>query len=314
MGAAAFQASIHLVIETEKFGRGVADMNRRRRRRRQILRKILICVAAAGILFLAGAGTARLVRGLEGNSPLSAPSSEIARASEAPPGSSSGAPPAPSSAAPPVVSKPPAEVSGPPPESMVEKSWFDDAVFIGDSRTEGLALYDGLGGASYYTLKGLMVSTVETKPAVEIGGRKVSVMQALRMEKFGKVYVMLGVNELGWSSSQTFVEDYGKLVDDLKKNQPGARIYLQSILPVTAEKSASSTIYNNTKIESYNKAIRKIADEKGVRYLAVSSAVSDRSGCLPPEASTDGVHLNAKYCGKWCEYLRSHTGTEKQGE
>ena len=294
-------------------------MNRRRRRRRQILRKVLICVTAAGILFLAGAGTARLVRGLEGGrSPQSAPSSGIAGASQGSPGSSSGAPPGPSSAAPPSsaasrpgsssgASEPPAEASGSASGPMVAKSWFDDAVFIGDSRTEGLANYNGLGGASYYTLKGLMVSTVGTKPAVRIGNAKVSVMQALQKKKFGKVYVMLGVNELGWSSSQTFVEDYGKMVDDMKKDQPGAKIYLQSILPVTEEKSSSSDIYNNAKIDSYNKAIRKIAEQKGVRYLAVNSAVSDGSGCLPADASTDGVHLNAKYCGKWCEYLRSHT-------
>lgn len=289
-------------------------MYRRRRRRHWVLRRILICSAAAGILFLAGVGTARLVRGLEAYSIRSAPAlSESARHTEgsgpssgAPPGSSafsavSGADSASSGSGPPMVT------SGSAPESMVEKSWFDDAVFIGDSRTEGLANCDGLGDAAYYALKGLMVSTVGTKPAVEAGGRKVSVLQALGMKKFGKVYVMLGVNELGWSSSQTFVEKYADMVDEIRKDQPDAKIYLQSILPVTAEKSASSAVYTNRKIDSYNQAIQKIAEQKKVRYLAVNTAVSDASGCLPADASADGVHLNAAYCGKWSEYLRSHT-------
>lgn len=189
---------------------------------------------------------------------------------------------------------------------MVPESWFDDAVFIGDSRTEGLANYDGLGDAVYYAHKGLTVSTVSTEPVVRIDGQKVAIMQALRKKHFAKIYLMLGVNELGWSSSQTFVEKYASLVDQLKKDQPDAQIYLQSILPVSAKKSESGTVYTNEKIVSYNQAIQKIAGQKKVRYLAVNTAVSDSAGCLPADASTDGVHLNAAYCGKWCAYLRSH--------
>lgn len=279
-----------------------------------VLRKVLICCAIAGILFLAGAGTAQLVKRFEGRPGGTVPSS----ADVGKPGSVSGPPSAvsaalssavrPSSVQPaPPRSEPFSEVSSGPPESMVAESWFDDAVFIGDSRTEGLALYDGLGGASYYAHKGLMVSTVDSAPAVRVGGKKISVMQALRKKKFGKVYVMLGVNELGWGSSKTFVEDYGKVTDEIKKYQPEAKIYLQSILPVTAKKSSSSGVYTNTKIESYNQAIQKIAKDRKVRYLAVNTAVSDAAGCLPEDASTDGVHLNARYCGKWCEYLRAHT-------
>lgn len=203
-------------------------------------------------------------------------------------------------------SSPPAQVSKPvvPPKP---ESWFNDAVLIGDSRTEGLENYDGLGNASYFAIKGLMVDTVYTKPAVKLNGKRLTVMQAIKQKKFGKVYIMLGVNELGWSSFRTFVDDYGKMVDDIKKDQPGAVIYLQSILPVTNEKSVSSTIYNNQKIRNSNLAIQKLAAQKNVKYLAVDTAVSDSSGALAADAATDGIHLNAAYCKKWCDYLKTHT-------
>ena len=38
-----------------------------------------------------------------------------------------------------------------------------------------------------------------------------------------------------------------------------------------------------------------------------AAAVADSSGYLPAEASTDGVHLNKEYCGKWLDYLKNHT-------
>ena len=300
------------------------DRDYGRKRRRRVLRRILTVFTAAGVLFFAGAGTAALINrpglpasqnALSPKNTLRPSSAVFSGPSSAPPSSlplSSASPPLanlPSSAPP--ESEPSEEGSAAdsasPPESMVEESWFDDAAFIGNSRTEGLANYDGLGGAAYYALKGLMVSTVGTKPAVRIGNEKVSVMQALRRNKFKKVYVMLGINELGWSSFQTFVDDYGTMVDEIKEDQPGAAVYLQSILPVTEKESESSTIYTNRKIDDYNEAIQKIAEQKEVRYLAVGSALSDSSGCLPAGASADGIHLNAEYCGKWCDYLRSHT-------
>lgn len=201
--------------------------------------------------------------------------------------------------------------SGKEPETENEKpeSWFDDAAFVGNSRTEGLRDYDGLGDASYFASKGLMVNTVYTERTIRENGKKMTVMQALQKKKFKKVYLMFGVNELGWSTFHIFVDDYGKIVDDIREYQPGVKIYLQAILPVTAKKSDSSQVYTNSKIASYNKAIQKLAKEKKATYLAVNEAVADPTGALPAEATVDGVHLNWEYCGKWCKYLRTHTNS-----
>ena len=61
-----------------------------------------------------------------------------------------------------------------PASDPVENSYFDDAVFIGDSRTEGLILYTGLSNATSYAYKGLMVDTAFTKPVINKDGQKVS--------------------------------------------------------------------------------------------------------------------------------------------
>ena len=68
----------------------------------------------------------------------------------------------------------------------VDNSYFDDAVFIGDSRTEGLITNTGLSNTTAYTYKGLMVDTVFTKPVIRRGENRVSVMDALKTTSFSK--------------------------------------------------------------------------------------------------------------------------------
>ena len=84
-----------------------------------------------------------------------------------------------------------------------------------------------MGPATFYAYKGLMVDTAFTKQVVNDGGQKLTVVDALRKHKFGKVYIMLGVNELGWPSEDTFIKRYGKLVDEVKKIEPISKIYIQ---------------------------------------------------------------------------------------
>ncbi len=289
-------------------------MDMRDKKRRLFLRRAIVCLACAGVLLLFVFGLAKGAAALmksakpgaaaaEGG-PLRPAESSLQGVSSAPAASSRARSTPASAAVRPASSSLP--VVTPSHGTPAPDGWFRDAVFVGDSRTEGLANYDGLDGATYYAGKGLMVDTVYTKQTVREGGAKLTVMQALQRKKFSKVYIMLGVNELGWSSFGTFVGDYGKIVDDIRKYQPGTRIYLQAILPVTARKSAESKIYNNARIANSNDAIRKLAAAKKVNYLAADEAVRDSSGALPAGATVDGIHLNAAYCKKWCEYLKAH--------
>ena len=190
---------------------------------------------------------------------------------------------------------------------QVADSYFDDAAFIGDSRTQGLQLYTGLPNATFYATQGLMVDTFFSKKFVKAGGGKITIPDAMKNQTFKKVYIMLGVNELGWAYEKVFIQKYGEVVDKVKELQPDAKIYVQSILPVTKAKSDGDAIYNNTKISRYNELIEQMCREKGVTYLHVADAVGLDNGALPAGSATDGVHLNREYCYKWLDYLKTHT-------
>ena len=210
----------------------------------------------------------------------------------------------------------PPEPFAPVPEGgPVEDTYFEDTAFLGDSRTEGFHLYSGLKTGAYYCSVGATVESVFSK-AVETPAGKMPLLDAMAKEDFGKIYVMLGVNELGWSKTETFRDQYAKVIDRLHSDHPDAEIILQTILPVSAKQEKKKTYVNNGRIAAYNEVIFRLAEEKGCDLVDAAEAVTDENGCLRAAWSPDGVHLNIKGCQAWLEYLRTHPvgETETTGE
>jgi lysophospholipase L1-like esterase len=184
-----------------------------------------------------------------------------------------------------------------------DEKYFDDVLFIGDSRTVGFEMYSGLTNATFYADKGVDIKNIYEKTPIKQDGKNVTILEALKGKSFGKIYIMLGVNELGWVYDSIFIEKYSKLIDDIQQLQPNAKIVIESIIHVTKEKSDSDTIYTNKIINSRNKLIKKMAEDKKVYYLDVNEVLTDKDGSLYAEASKDGIHLNKKYCLILKEFL-----------
>lgn len=192
------------------------------------------------------------------------------------------------------------------PVTPVEDTYFADAVFLGDSRTEGFHLYSGLKEGQYLYAVGATVESVFSKATQQTAGGKVPIMDALSGMACSKVYIMLGVNELGWVSTQTFRDQYAKVIDRVQADHPDAAVVIQSILPVSQAQDDKKTYVNNARIREYNSLLEDLAQEKGCVYLDVASAVSDESGCLRADWTFDGIHLNPAGCRAWLQYLKEH--------
>ncbi|MEQ2443735.1 GDSL-type esterase/lipase family protein [Pseudoflavonifractor sp. CLA-AP-H29] len=199
----------------------------------------------------------------------------------------------------------------PAPETApVDDSWFDDAVFLGDSRTDGLRLYGGIPGADFIQHTGVTVFEIGTKECIRIDGQKYTMLEALALKQYGKVYIMLGVNELGYFNDNSFAKAYADMVDQVRAIQPNAVIYLQNLVSVNPEKcKANNQPYyvTNEQIAVYNGIIENIATEKHAVLVDVNAALVDESGILPREGTTDGVHFTKDYYIKWYDYLKIHT-------
>lgn len=188
----------------------------------------------------------------------------------------------------------------------VEDTYFSNVVFLGDSRTEGFHLYSGLKEGQYLYAVGATVASVFDKATEQTDAGKVPMLNALAQMECGKVYVMLGVNELGWPRSQTYYDQYGKVIDRIRQDHPDAEVVIQSLLPVSAVQEAKGSYVNNERIAAYNDILLQLAEEKNCPYLNVAEAVTGEDGCLKPELTSDGIHLNKAGCAVWLDYLRTH--------
>lgn len=184
----------------------------------------------------------------------------------------------------------------------VEKSYFNDALFIGDSRTVGISEYGDLNNATFFAYTGMSVYNVFDKTVSVPKVGKLKLEQLLSSKKFGKIYIMLGINELGYNTSQT-LENYEKLVDYIKDNQSSAIIYIQANLHVTSKKSDKDSIVNNTNINKFNNEISKFADNKRIFYIDINEKFDDENGNLNLDYTSDNVHIYAKYYKEWSNWL-----------
>lgn len=198
-------------------------------------------------------------------------------------------------------------------EAVDQEEWFSDAVFIGDSRTDGLKLYSGItSDAAFLGSTGLTVYDVlNDKKVIRSGKEKLSVLEALALGSYGKVYISLGVNELGYYDPEGFSEAYGQVIDAVREGQPEALIYIQSILPVNPAKCKANDVpyyVTNEGVASYNEVLPDLCGEKKVRLVDIPGALQDEAGESPADLSADGVHFKKAGYGLWLEYLTTHTG------
>lgn len=183
-----------------------------------------------------------------------------------------------------------------------DKAYFDDSLFIGDSRTVGIAEYGYLENADFFADVSLSVYKVLNKKLPVSGNNRINLETLLTENKYGKVYVMLGINELGYDFENT-VKKYEELLELIRKMQPEAIIYICGNLHVTEKQSLSDEYFNNENINRFNSAIAQLADGENSFYIDVNSVFDDENGNLSEEYCSDEVHVMGRYYTDWCDWL-----------
>lgn len=183
-----------------------------------------------------------------------------------------------------------------------------DALFIGDSRTVGLMEYAGIDGADYFCTVGMSVYNIHEKPVSVPNVGKVTLTELLNSKKYGKIYIMLGINEVGYKFSST-VEKYSELIEFVKGKQSDAVIFIQANLHVTKSRSDSDKVVNNTAINVLNAELAKLADGKSKFYLDANILFDDKTGALSSDKSEDSTHLYAKYYSEWGKWIIRQTAS-----
>lgn len=198
---------------------------------------------------------------------------------------------------------------------QVDESYFNDAVFIGDSRTRSLELYSGLENTTFLSDIGLTIYTVlDKKLTPSDSSSKTTVRDYLSTHQFQKVYLMLGVNELGTGTAESFANTYLEVIHTIRELQPDATIYIQAILHLSEEKDAEGTYINNASIIERNAILQTFADNTNIFWLDANEVLCDENGYLIADYTFDGVHLQAKYVPIWLDWLMAHALEERTTE
>lgn len=197
------------------------------------------------------------------------------------------------------------ETDGIPEQYTAERTYFDDALFIGDSRTVGLQEYGDLGNAEVVADLGMSVYKIFSKKFYTVSGEKKLLETVLTERQYGKIYLMMGINELGYDFDHT-VAKYEQMIERIRALQPQALIFLEANLHITEKKSATSPIYNNENINRFNTALAQMADGKAIFYLDANELFDDETGNLSEACTTDDTHILAKYYPEWTAWLLEH--------
>ena len=186
----------------------------------------------------------------------------------------------------------------------VDPSYFSDALFIGDSRTVGLCEYGSFKeNAAFLAKESVNVYNVLDKQLwfTDHDGEAwdYTVEEALDYKQYGKIYVALGVNELGIGTTYMYYEKYRELLELIREYQPDALIYIQAIMHVSEKKSSTDSCRNNTVICQRNYAISTLANGRDIFYIDMNPYVCNANGDLIEDLSGDGIHLKASAYERW---------------
>lgn len=212
----------------------------------------------------------------------------------------------------------PAEPAALPEFGRVDTTWFADAAFLGDSLTAGFceSEYDiDVGGALICGYEGVSPNTIVNRATVKNPDRGEEVaMDVLTAAQPAKLYILIGTNALvATGNDESFLNYYGRMLDELRAALPNTALYVQSILSATQETVADDAPgLAPDRLASINGSIQSMCAERGCYFLDLNAEFSDESGYLLAEyAQPDGVHLTVSGYSKWVSYLCTHVPYNK---
>ena len=97
-----------------------------------------------------------------------------------------------------------------------DESFFDDALFIGDSRMVNVANYARLGNADYFADVGMTVFKMFSTTASDKDFGATDLASLLRSREYSHIFIMLGLNEAGYPLGNLF-DAYQEDLDQLRQ-------------------------------------------------------------------------------------------------
>lgn len=197
----------------------------------------------------------------------------------------------------------------PEPEPVWDESWFDGALFVGDSIMEGVRQYvvkarkNGplLGSAQFLTATtGISLADLLGEGDGDrfrygtVSGDLSAVAKSMEAKK---LILLLGLNDLAGTadSVEQTAERYIRLLEGLRAEGFDLLVLLNppKVASTWLPQYAANRDFGNRRIDAFVTALTEALEQNGYPYADTHAALSDDRGYLPDAWCRDGyVHLN----------------------
>jgi lysophospholipase L1-like esterase len=182
-------------------------------------------------------------------------------------------------------------LTGTPTDTTTDKdiaAQFKNSVLIGDSITEGFVVNEILPKENVIAGAG----TTAVFAYDDIGG--------LAQKKPDHVFIMLGSDDMLWPKGDPkalFESSMTKLVQKIKEETPNAKIYFESITPVTQDALKAEPRYKN--IDDYNALLQQLAQKLSIHYVDIGAVAKQHTDLF----AEDGIHFKKEFYQLWLKEL-----------
>jgi hypothetical protein len=162
-----------------------------------------------------------------------------------------------------------------------------DVLFIGDSMTEMYPLNE-------------MFSTLHIKNRGISGSASADVLKSVRgFDVPNTVFLLVGINDFFYHvAPDSTVKNIGAIVDLLHAKNPQAKVYVQSVLPVSDPQMSD-------KVVALDKRISALSKQHNATFINLFPYFVG-NGQIKKQYTIDGIHLSPEGYRVWKEHIKNY--------
>ena len=119
-----------------------------------------------------------------------------------------------------------------------------------------------------------------------------------------RIFLLCGINSLADGLEEAVAAHYRILLDTMAALYPEAEVYVQSVLPVSADFQIYRRCSDET-IRTLNREIEVLAEEHGYIWVDLYSLFVE-NGAMTEAYTCDGLHLSEEGYAVWAEAIRPY--------
>jgi len=163
-----------------------------------------------------------------------------------------------------------------------------------------------LGKAQFLTRGSYSAShAVEDTMLLTYQGQDLSIADAVSATGATKVFLMLGMNDIGLYGIDKTIENWGVIVERIQTKCPNVTIYVQSMTPIWTGGEVGDL--TNANMDVYNEELKAFAENAGLDFIDVAPYMKDSTGGMATRYCSDNfVHVTDIGAAAWIRVLKAY--------